>query len=104
MIGSWSNRIMKESRCHIRDRHALDTTNQDANYVALPLALTLYVLLRDIRNTRRHRGGTTGAETCAVPKNSLITPDCAVSAPILTYGISGRNTLLRASRTTGLSG
>jgi hypothetical protein len=76
----------------------------DCYLAFLPLALTLYVLLRDIRNTRRHRGGTTGAETCAVPKNSLITPDCAVSAPILTYGISGRNTLLRASRTTGLSG
>ena len=39
MIGSWSNRIIKESRCHIQDRHALDTTNQDANYVALGLVL-----------------------------------------------------------------
>ena len=40
MIGSWSNRIIDESRCHMRDRHALDRPNQDVNYVALGLALT----------------------------------------------------------------
>jgi hypothetical protein len=39
MIGSWSNRIIEESRCHVRDRHALDMTNLDVNYVALGLAL-----------------------------------------------------------------
>ena len=39
MIGSWSNRIIDESRCHMRDRHALDTFNPNANYVALLLAL-----------------------------------------------------------------
>jgi hypothetical protein len=39
MIGSWSNRIIDESRCHIRDRHALDTSNSDVNYVTLRLAL-----------------------------------------------------------------
>jgi len=38
MIGSWSNRIIDESRCHMRDRHALDTFNPNANYVALGLA------------------------------------------------------------------
>jgi len=38
MIGSWSNRIIDESRCHMRDRHALDTFNPNANYVALALA------------------------------------------------------------------
>lgn len=37
MIGSWSNRIIEESRCHMRDRHALDMTNLDVNYVALGL-------------------------------------------------------------------
>jgi hypothetical protein len=35
MIGSWSNRIIDESRCHTRDRHALDGPNQDVNYVTL---------------------------------------------------------------------
>jgi hypothetical protein len=40
MIGSWSNRIIEESRCHMRDRHALDKSNRDVNYVALALALT----------------------------------------------------------------
>ena len=39
MIGSWSNRIIEESRCHTWDRHALDRSNRDVNYVALPLAL-----------------------------------------------------------------
>ena len=38
MIGSWSNRIIDESRCHMADRHALDTFNPNANYVALGLA------------------------------------------------------------------
>jgi hypothetical protein len=38
MIGSWSNRIIEESRCHMRDRHALDKSNRDVNYVALGLA------------------------------------------------------------------
>src|SRR5690242_2513168 len=38
MIGSWSNRIIDESRCYIRDRHALDTPSPDVNYTALPLA------------------------------------------------------------------
>ena len=37
MIGSWSNRIIEESRCHVRERHALDMTNLDVNYVALRL-------------------------------------------------------------------
>ena len=37
MIGSWSNRIIDESRCHMRDRHTLDASNPDANYVALGL-------------------------------------------------------------------
>jgi len=37
MIGSWSNRIIDESRCHMADRHALDTFNPNANYVALGL-------------------------------------------------------------------
>ena len=41
MIGSWSNRIIDESRCHMRDRHALDTPNQDVNYMALGLAPVL---------------------------------------------------------------
>ena len=40
MIGSWSNQIIDESRCHVRDRHTLDTPNSDANYVALLLDLT----------------------------------------------------------------
>ena len=40
MIGSWSNRIIDESRCHLRDRHALDTAEPDVNYVALGLVLT----------------------------------------------------------------
>jgi hypothetical protein len=35
MIGSWSNRIIEESRCHMRDRHTLDASNLDVNYVAL---------------------------------------------------------------------
>ena len=39
MIGSWSNRIIEESRCHTWDRHALDRSNRDVNYVALGLAL-----------------------------------------------------------------
>ena len=39
MIGSWSNQIIDESRCHVRDRHTLDTPNSDANYVALGLGL-----------------------------------------------------------------
>jgi hypothetical protein len=39
MIGSWSNRIIEESRCRMRDRHALDATNLDVNYVALGLRL-----------------------------------------------------------------
>jgi poly(3-hydroxyoctanoate) depolymerase len=39
MIGSWSNRIIEESRCHMRDRHTLDTSNQDVNYVTLRLVL-----------------------------------------------------------------
>ena len=37
MIGSWSNRIIEGSRCHMRDRHALDTPERDVNYVALGL-------------------------------------------------------------------
>jgi ABC-2 type transport system permease protein len=41
MIGSWSNRIIEESRCHMWDRHALDTLNPDVNYLALGLALGL---------------------------------------------------------------
>lgn len=39
MIGSWSNRIIDESRCHMKDRHALDGSNRDVNYVALGLVL-----------------------------------------------------------------
>ena len=39
MIGSWSNRIIDESRCHARDRHTFDTSNSDVNYVTLGLAL-----------------------------------------------------------------
>ena len=38
MIGSWSNRIIEESRCHTQDQHALDTPEPDVNYVALRLA------------------------------------------------------------------
>ena len=38
MIGSWSNRIIEESRCHMRDRHALDRSKRDINYVVLELA------------------------------------------------------------------
>ena len=38
MIGSWSNQIIDESRCHMRDRHTLDTPNPDVNYVTLGLA------------------------------------------------------------------
>jgi hypothetical protein len=38
MIGSWSNRIIDESRCHTRDRHTFDTSNSDVNYVTLVLA------------------------------------------------------------------
>jgi hypothetical protein len=41
MIGSWSNRIIDESRCQIEDRHALDASNPDVNYVALGLAEAL---------------------------------------------------------------
>jgi len=41
MIGSWSNRIIEESRCRIRDRHALDATNLDVNYAALGLTLLM---------------------------------------------------------------
>lgn len=37
MIGSWSNRIIDESRCHMRDRHAVDTPNPDVNYTTLGL-------------------------------------------------------------------
>ena len=37
MIGSWSNRIIDESRCHLWDRHTLDAPNPDANYVTLGL-------------------------------------------------------------------
>ena len=40
MIGSWSNRIIDESRCHVRDRHTLDTPNSDVNYVTLELDRT----------------------------------------------------------------
>jgi hypothetical protein len=39
MIGSWSNRIIEKSRCHMWDRHALDTFNPDLNYLALGLVL-----------------------------------------------------------------
>jgi predicted MFS family arabinose efflux permease len=39
MIGSWSNRIIEKSRCHVWDRHALDTFNPDLNYLALGLVL-----------------------------------------------------------------
>ena len=42
MIGSWSNRIIDESRCHIRDRHTFDTSNSDVNYVTLALALIIH--------------------------------------------------------------
>ena len=41
MIGSWSNRIIEESRCRIRDRHALDATNLDVTYAALGLTLLM---------------------------------------------------------------
>src|SRR5258708_29928468 len=41
MIGSWSNRIIDESRCHMRDRHAFDTSNRDVNYVTLRLVPVL---------------------------------------------------------------
>jgi hypothetical protein len=37
MIGSWSNQIIEESRCHIKDRHALDASNRNVNYTALGL-------------------------------------------------------------------
>jgi hypothetical protein len=37
MIGSWSNRIIGESYCDTWDRHTLDTSNPDVNYVALTL-------------------------------------------------------------------
>jgi hypothetical protein len=46
MIGSWSNRIIEESRCHTWDRHALDTFNPDVNYVALGLAQVWAAALR----------------------------------------------------------
>jgi len=39
MIGSWSNQIIDESRCHIRDRHALDASSLDLNYVTLGLVV-----------------------------------------------------------------
>jgi hypothetical protein len=48
MIGSWSNRIIEKSRCHMWDRHALDTFNPDVNYAALRLVLT------DERRVWRH--------------------------------------------------
>jgi len=38
MIGSWSNRIIEEPRCHMRTDTPLDTPNPDVNYTALPLA------------------------------------------------------------------
>lgn len=41
MIGSWSNRIIDESRCHMRDRHTLDESYQDVNYVALGLEVSV---------------------------------------------------------------
>jgi len=41
MIGSWSNQIIEGSRCHIKDRHTLDTPEPDVNYTALGLAHVL---------------------------------------------------------------
>jgi hypothetical protein len=46
MIGSWSNQIIDESRCPMRDRHALDTPNQNVNYVALRLAVIAVAVRR----------------------------------------------------------
>ena len=37
MIGSWSNRIIEESCCHMQDRHPHDAFKPDVNYVALGL-------------------------------------------------------------------
>jgi hypothetical protein len=37
MIGSWSNRIIEESRCQMQDQHALHNPEPDINYVALEL-------------------------------------------------------------------
>src|SRR5260370_33804161 len=41
MIRSWSHRIIDEPRCHMRDRHAFDTSNRDVNYVTLRLVPVL---------------------------------------------------------------
>ena len=55
MIGSWSNRIIEESRCHLRDRHALDMTNLDVNYVALGLTPDIFQDLLQSAEVLRHR-------------------------------------------------
>ena len=55
MIGSWSNQIIDESRCHVRDRHTLDTPNSDANYVALGLVRMSF---DSPEETRPFEGGT----------------------------------------------
>ncbi len=63
MIGSWSNRIIEESRCHTWDRHALDRSKRDVNYVALGLAQNLSPIRN--RSTRR-------------PAKHLVTSTCSI--------------------------
>src|SRR5689334_21481037 len=74
MIGSWSNRIIDESRCYIRDRHALDTPSPDVNYTALPLA------------PRAHRGQAClgGAAPRLAPASPGDKDFCHAQAPQMT--------------------